>query len=162
MSRESALAWAKANREKAQATLAAWRKANPEAVRRHHAMYRKGNKEKLKAYYAAYLKANPEKAAAQAVARRAATAKWRKANPEKGLGYTAERRAHKKNVSVLLSCVERTCIRAFYDTARFLKEITGETFHVDHVIPLSKGGLHHPRNLQVLRGVDNLRKGARI
>lgn len=32
-------------------------------------------------------------------------------------------------------------------------------FHVDHEIPLSKGGLHHEDNLQILWWIDNLRKG---
>lgn len=37
----------------------------------------------------------------------------------------------------------------------------GEAFHVDHIVPISKGGLHEADNLQVLPAVDNLRKGAK-
>jgi hypothetical protein len=99
--------------------------------------------------------ANPEKI-------KASRRKWERANPARCVELCARRTARKKGATPVLSNIERTCLRVFYDTARFLKEITGETFHVDHVIPLSKGGLHHPRNLQVLRGVDNLRKGARV
>jgi 5-methylcytosine-specific restriction endonuclease McrA len=32
---------------------------------------------------------------------------------------------------------------------------------VDHIIPLAKGGQHHPRNLQVISANDNVRKGAK-
>ena len=35
------------------------------------------------------------------------------------------------------------------------------TWHVDHIKPLSKGGLHHPSNLQLMRGEENVRKNAR-
>lgn len=33
---------------------------------------------------------------------------------------------------------------------------------VDHIIPLSKGGLHHLDNLQILKAVDNLRKWCKL
>ena len=35
-------------------------------------------------------------------------------------------------------------------------------YHVDHIKPLSKGGLHHQDNLQILTATENLRKGAKI
>jgi 5-methylcytosine-specific restriction endonuclease McrA len=35
-------------------------------------------------------------------------------------------------------------------------------YHVDHIIPLSKGGLHHPDNLQYLTAEENLKKGSKI
>lgn len=38
----------------------------------------------------------------------------------------------------------------------------GEVFHVDHVVPLSKGGRHVYENLQVIPAIDNLRKGANL
>ena len=37
----------------------------------------------------------------------------------------------------------------------------GEEFHVDHIQPLSKGGLHVFSNMQVIPAIDNLRKGAK-
>lgn len=35
-------------------------------------------------------------------------------------------------------------------------------YEVDHVIPISKGGLHHQQNLQYLPLVDNRRKGSKM
>ncbi len=39
--------------------------------------------------------------------------------------------------------------------------MTGVQWHVDHVMPLSKGGAHELRNLQLLPATQNLRKHAR-
>jgi 5-methylcytosine-specific restriction endonuclease McrA len=33
---------------------------------------------------------------------------------------------------------------------------------VDHIIPLAKGGQHHPGNLQVISANENVRKGAKV
>ena len=38
----------------------------------------------------------------------------------------------------------------------------GENWHVDHTIPLSKGGLHHPDNLQIVAKKYNLEKGSKL
>ena len=35
-------------------------------------------------------------------------------------------------------------------------------FHVDHIMPLSRGGLHHEDNLRVIPAEENLRKHAKI
>ena len=35
-------------------------------------------------------------------------------------------------------------------------------YHVDHIIPLSKGGLHHPDNLRVITATENLRKHTKL
>jgi len=39
---------------------------------------------------------------------------------------------------------------------------TGVTMHVDHIIPLAKGGLHHPLNLQIIPAIDNLEKSDKM
>jgi len=44
----------------------------------------------------------------------------------------------------------------------FRQAPSGEEYHVDHIIPLAKGGLHHPDNLQVLPADLNLKKGAKV
>lgn len=52
----------------------------------------------------------------------------------------------------------RSVMTAIYDTAQFVGSITGVVHHVDHVVPLSKGGLHVPWNLNVIPWHENLRK----
>jgi len=50
-------------------------------------------------------------------------------------------------------------MRAIYRECRLRSKRDGIEYHVDHIIPLSKGGLHHPSNLQILIWIDNIRKG---
>jgi 5-methylcytosine-specific restriction endonuclease McrA len=52
-------------------------------------------------------------------------------------------------------------IKQIYALRDFYKAMSlGDAFHVDHIIPVSKGGLHIASNLQILTAIDNLRKGA--
>lgn len=56
-------------------------------------------------------------------------------------------------------------IRAMYAEARRLTRETGSPHHVDHVIPLQGefvSGLHVENNLQILPGVENIRKKNRF
>jgi hypothetical protein len=55
-------------------------------------------------------------------------------------------------------------IRTVYDLAAKMESLTGQRYHVDHIVPLNSrtvSGLHVHHNLQVLPAVDNLRKGNR-
>lgn len=61
-----------------------------------------------------------------------------------------------------LSREERRQTRAIYQLRLALSKATGVPYHVDHRIPLSKGGKHHPDNLWVIPAVENLRKGAKL
>jgi len=53
-------------------------------------------------------------------------------------------------------------ILEFYKEAERLTEETGILYSVDHIIPLSKGGLHHHDNLQVITLSENSRKGNKL
>ena len=52
-------------------------------------------------------------------------------------------------------------IKVIYNRANLIKKFTGESWHVDHIVPL-KGkkvsGLHVPWNLQLLPASENLAK----
>tara|TARA_B100000161_G_C33498883_1_gene390669 strand:+ start:350 stop:973 length:624 start_codon:yes stop_codon:yes gene_type:complete len=75
----------------------------------------------------------------------------------------------KKRNSYILDNLSRLSIKEKFE----LKEIYKERdllnihygfckYHVDHIIPLSKGGKHHPDNLQIILATQNLQKGSKI
>jgi hypothetical protein len=77
--------------------------------------------------------------------------------------HAVKRRATKLNATPnWLTEEHNNEIQQFYWLAKDLQAITGETYHVDHIVPL-KGenvcGLHVPWNLQVLPADINLSKG---
>jgi 5-methylcytosine-specific restriction endonuclease McrA len=62
-----------------------------------------------------------------------------------------------------LSEAEKERIQQLYKDRDCLNETSGRiNYHVDHIIPLAKGGLHHPENLQILTATQNMRKGAKL
>lgn len=63
----------------------------------------------------------------------------------------AKRRCNMKNASIELTIEERIKIKGIYLNCP-------DGYEVDHVIPISKGGKHHPDNLQYLTVAENRRK----
>jgi len=53
-------------------------------------------------------------------------------------------------------------INEFYIKAKMLSVDTGIPHEVDHIIPISKGGIHHQDNLQILTMSENRRKHNRV
>jgi hypothetical protein len=88
---------------------------------------------------------------------------WRSRNLHIKNANSARRRSSKlKATPAWLSEEMQMEIQSFYWLTQDLKSITGEEYHVDHVIPLINPnicGLHVPWNLQVLPADLNLQKG---
>lgn len=87
---------------------------------------------------------------------------WRKLNLHVKSAANARRRTAKiKRTPSWVTGDLLAQIENFYWLARDLKAITGEDYHVDHIIPLQGKtvcGLHVPWNLQVLPSDLNLKK----
>lgn len=78
-------------------------------------------------------------------------------------GYIARAYQRLKNIESLtpINACKKT-IQKFYDDAKRLTEETGIKHEVDHIIPISRGGLHHQDNLQILTWIENRKKGNKI
>ena len=62
-----------------------------------------------------------------------------------------------------LSSGEKAKIDEIYQERDHLNNEAGfKAFHVDHIVPVSKGGKHHPDNLQILTARENLQKKDRL
>lgn len=133
---------------------AAYYARNSGKVRASNAAYRARNLEKVRAKRKTYYVLNKEKMRAYAVA-------WYAANLEKQYAHNATYRAKKRNASTNLTKKERAAVEEIYRQCRLITKLTGEQYHVDHKIALSRGGKHHPDNLQILTAVENIKKGPR-
>lgn len=73
------------------------------------------------------------------------------------------RRARKAQAMPMWS--EAAAIREVYLTAKFLTDVLGEPYHVDHIVPLQGPtvcGLHVAANLRVLPARENKEKSNRV
>jgi len=181
-------AYREANKEKRAASGRAYRAANKEKIAASAKAYCEANKEKVAAAGRAYYQANKEKHAKAMKAwyqsnksRQAELTKrwlaanqdrmteWKKAyyeaNKEKFCEKGARRRALQNGQTP--SDANQTLIQTFYDQAvRLTKAWSAPhidrkfrvAFAVDHIVPLSRGGLHEASNLQVIPAKLNARK----
>ena len=128
------------------------------------------NREKRKAQARARIAKNPGRHNAKSKSWREANLekskaifkKWRDANPGVMAMHAARWRA--ALVQATPAWANQKKIAEFYETADGLSILTGEWYHVDHIVPLqgkTVRGLHCEANLQVLPEVENIRKGNR-
>jgi len=127
-----------------------YRQNNKEKINQYLAEYYLNNKEKILNSHAIYRKTNKDKI-------QKSNTMYRENNREKFCIYEAERRAKKINHTLLP--VDSKMIWLYYAVCNETNNILGDTFfHVDHIQPLNKGGLHHEDNLQILEVHLNLQK----
>jgi 5-methylcytosine-specific restriction endonuclease McrA len=82
---------------------------------------------------------------------------WRKNNPEKVAVQYGRR-----NSSIRPDNADLKKIQEIYKECYRKTKETGIPHEVDHIIPVSKGGLHHQDNLQILTREENRRKSNKI
>ena len=81
---------------------------------------------------------------------------------EKVNNKTYRYRAKKFSDAAVLTQEEHERILTIYRECVKLTEETGVPHHVDHIHPISKGGKHHPDNLQILTATENIRKSNKL
>jgi len=150
---------------------------NPEDKIANDKVYREANRDKLlaqkKAYYRvhyevnkekmrAYYEANKEKMRAYYEANKETIKAYRKVWGEKNKGVINSRsrvyQAKKKQKDCITSSEDKQMAKWIYTTASKLTETTDIVWHVDHIKPLSKGGMHSLNNLQIVPAQWNLQK----
>lgn len=91
---------------------------------------------------------------------------YRLRNKEKWRVYsaykTASRRKEIRAYYKLLPKEEKYKIQLLYKISSFISRTLSVTMHVDHIIPISKGGLHHSSNLRVIPAIENQEKFTRV
>jgi len=100
------------------------------------------------------------------ISRNEEKAAWRKKHSGRVLAWTRMRQlAKKQRTPAWLTDFDKLKIECYYSVAAMLTRVNREPWHVDHILPLQGAvvsGLHVPANLQLLRGVENMRKGNRL
>ena len=117
------------------------RAENPEAALSYEKKWRDANRLAMRAAAARRYRENGEKIRAAA---RVKTAKRRAATRQ---GYTVS------DVQILLARQRRRCAACAVNVRK--------NYHVDHIVPLARGGSNGPKNIQILCPHCNLSKGAR-
>ena len=136
-----------ANKVKINVRVKKYRRDNKEELSIKRKKYRQINKEKIIIQQREYQQINKEKISAR-------HKKYRKDNPDKVNNYIANYRAKKFSQIYILTETEKDQIELLYRKRQEL----GSGWHVDHIIPISKGGFHHPANLQIVTAQYNLQK----
>lgn len=81
----------------------------------------------------------------------------------KALAHSARRRHTCEEDMVGMCDRDVQLINNMYEVAYHLNKKDGpNSWHVDHLIPLSKGGIHCSENLQVVRAEENLKKNSKL
>lgn len=143
------------NPERAKAIDAARYWANPGKENARVAAYRAANPDKIQAASAAYRRDNRDKTLA-------ATSVWRAANPKTCRGHEHARRARKMASGGQLSPgLAGKLFKLQKGKCACCAQPLGDDYHMDHIMPLARGGSHDDRNIQLLRAICNHQKHAK-
>lgn len=142
---EKFAAYRAANRERRIEQMRAWHEANKEHVKEYARIYDERNKERKAKNWRVWYVANRESVYARAkFARHARRARIRSA---KG-NFTI------KDVEAQFARQKGKC---YYCGSK-----VGDTYHVDHIVPLSRGGSNGPENIVIACPPCNLSKGNKL
>ena len=128
--------------------------ASIKRFRERCANYYGKNKTERLAYSRKYRNLNPNKV-------KAANHNWYNKNKAKVHASSKAREAGLHKDYIALPEHSKAIVRGIYEASQRVSECLGVPFHVDHTVPISKGGTHSPENLQIVPAKWNLQKGNR-
>ena len=126
-----------------------WKRKNRVKMLAQRKIYREANKDKQKKYYKEYRLNNIDK---EVIRNR----NWVLKRVKDSI-----RRARLKNVNDIKTSEDRKLLATMYKTALSYEVKTGFAWHIDHTIPITKGGRHCLTNLQIVPARWNQSKGNR-
>lgn len=144
-----------AHREEKSSYMAAYYASHREERVAYNAAYDADHREERAAYQAVYRAAHVEDRAAYQLA-------WAAAHPEELRTHWRNRRARQRNAPGVHTAAD---VRAQYARQKgicfWCPEKVGDTYHVDHVVPLILGGSNGPENIVIACPTCNLSKGGK-
>ena len=81
---------------------------------------------------------------------------------EKVNNKTYRYRQKKYSDGPILTPEEKERVLSIYKECGIITLDAGVPHHVDHIVPISKGGKHHPDNLQILTASENIAKSNKL
>jgi hypothetical protein len=139
--------WKRENKEHISESNKNWKQENLDKVRQCRIKYRQNNQNKVKQCVRSWQQSNPDKCNQN-------SRKWQQNNPYKCNQISSKRRALKRNQTPDLTQNEKKKVELYY----WVSQQFGPEWEVDHIIPISKGGIHHPDNLQIVTKEYNRQK----
>lgn len=133
-----------------------WRSKNKEIANERSAKWHQENKDRSQKIALEWRSRNKDKISNN-------TIKWRIENPEKYRANCGNRRARKINAegSHTYRDIEKLLQMQRYKCAACQVDVRKTGHHIDHIMPLSKGGGNGPCNLQILCPTCNMKKSAK-
>ncbi len=155
--------WKKRNRERLNALYRERYAKNPEKYRAKSRRVYQKNPERYRQYSRDYNKTAPGQYRQKA---RERTRQWALDNPERvarNVKVSKHRRRSRERsaTGTFIANDLVTLFAAQVGRCIYCKDKLGQKYHVDHIVPLSKGGSNDPANLQLLCASCNLSKAAR-
>lgn len=139
--RERAKAWYWNNKPQALARRSAYRAAHPEQYREYGAKFRSLFPERKKA----------------------SSTKWQENNPIKRAASEQRRRARKRQVGgQFTECDVVRLLIAQSGRCEWCNACLDEKFHIDHIVPISRGGGNDAANICLSCPSCNIKKGAKL
>lgn len=162
--------WIAENEDKYRATLAAYRAKNINKCKESESKWRAKNKGRLASLAEKWKSENPDKIRASWMKWqnenrdkvRSANNQWRKANSEMFRIYKQNRRSRiLNNGGVLSKGIAEKLFKLQRGKCACCGELLGNDYHLDHKMPLALGGSNTDDNMQLLRAICNMQKGAK-
>jgi 5-methylcytosine-specific restriction endonuclease McrA len=137
----------------AQAAKRARYAANPERDKAAKKRYADANRDKTRAAVSRWRDANRDR-------KRETDQQWRDANPDKVRAWVHRRRAAK--LSATVGSVDYAVVCGQPGSCYLCGDPLDQDTHMDHVVPLSRGGAHSYANVLPAHEACNLRKSDRL